>query len=89
MLVVDDRAHVRLVDDHVDDGEFGVREIGRHLVERLGPREAGHDDRIAAVLGEAAERLLALRRIGDFEVDIGDSGLFREQLGAVIGGFVE
>jgi hypothetical protein len=59
------------------------------LVERIGPGEAGHDDRVAAVLGEAAQRLLALRSVGDLELDIFDAGLGLELLGAVIGGLVE
>ena len=66
-----------------------VREVGGDLVERLRPGEAGHDDRIAAVLGEAAQRLLALRGVGDFELDIFDAGLGLEFFRAVEGRFVE
>ena len=89
MLLVDDRADVRLVDDHVDDGEFGVREIGGDLLERRRPREAGHDDRVVAVLGELAQRLLALGVVLDFEIAVFDAGFGLELLGAVEGGFVE
>ena len=60
MLVEDHRAHVRLVDHHVDDGELGVGELRRHGLHRRAVGEAGDDDRVVALLGEAAQRLLAL-----------------------------
>src|SRR4029078_8461032 len=47
------------------------------------------DDRVAAVLGEAAQRLLALRGVGHFELDVGGAGLGLELFGAVIGSLVE
>ena len=46
-------------------------------------------DRIAAVLGEAAQRLLALGLVGDLEFAIFDAGFGLELLCAVEGRFVE
>ena len=62
---------------------FRSGKIDGDLVQRFRPGKARHDDRIAAVLGEAAQRLFALRGVGDFELDIGDAGLGLEFLGAV------
>ena len=59
------------------------------LVQRFRPGEAGHDDRVAAVLGEAAQRLFALRVVGDFELAIFDAGFGLELFGAVEGRLVE
>ena len=47
------------------------------------------DDRIVAVAGEIAERLLALRIVLDLEIGVFGAGLRLESLGAVIGGLVE
>ncbi|CDX32277.1 conserved hypothetical protein [Mesorhizobium sp. SOD10] len=83
------RADIGQVDGIVDDGEVEVGIFGRDLLQRVLPGKAGHDDRVTAVLGEAAQRLLALRSVGDLEFDIGDAGFLLELLGAVIGGLVE
>ena len=66
-----------------------IREFGRDLLERCGPGEAGHDDRIVAVFGEVAQRLLALRVVLDLEIAIFDAGFGLELLGAVEGRLVE
>jgi len=89
MLLEHQRAHVRLVDYDVDDREIEVRKIGGDFLQRLGPGESGHDDRIAALLGEAAQRLLALRGVRHFELDIFDAGFGLELLGPVVGRLVE
>ena len=78
MLLEHDRLHVRQVDDGVDDGELGLGEFGGDLLERRRPGEAGIDDRREAVLGELAQRLLALRVVLDLEVAVGDAGLLLE-----------
>ena len=64
-----DGGDVRLVDDHVDDGELGVRELGCDLLDRLGlarsrRRRSGYE----AALGEVAQRLLALAVVLDLEI---------------------
>jgi hypothetical protein len=82
MLLEDDRTHVRLVDDHVDDGELGVGELGGDLFEGGGPGEAGHDDRVVAVLGEAAQACSRCASFCDFEVAVVDAGFGLELLGA-------
>ena len=89
LFLEDHRADIRLVDDHVDDGELEIRKFCRDLVQRGRPGEAGHDDRIVAVFGEAAQRLFALRGVLDFELEIVDAGFGLEFLGAVEGGLVE
>ena len=89
MLVEDDRAHVRLLDHHVDDGEVGVGELRRHGLHRRAVGEAGDDDRVVAALGEAAQRLLALGVVLQLELLVGDAGLGLEALGALEGGLVE
>ena len=83
------RLHVRLVDHHVDDAEFGVREFVGDLVERGRPGEARHDDRRVAVLGELAQDLLALRLVLDFEIAEVDAGVLLELARAVEDALVE
>ena len=89
VLLEGDGTDVRRIDGVVDDLELGVGIVRSHLRERIDEGEAGHDDRVAAVLGEAAQRLLALRGVGNLEIDIVDAGLLLEFLGAVVGGLVE
>jgi hypothetical protein len=50
---------------------------------------SGHDDRVVAVLGEFAQRLLALGVVLDFEVAVFDAALGLEFLRPVESGFVE
>jgi hypothetical protein len=52
-------------------------------------READADDRVGAALGHAALGLLALRRVGDLELQVGLAGFLLPALGAVVGGLVE
>ena len=88
-FVEDVRLHVRLIDDHVDDDEFGIRVIGCDLAQHLAKGEAGHDDRVGAGFGQPAKRLFALRLGLHFQFLIGAAGLGLPTLGAGIGGFVE
>ena len=84
---------VRLVNDRVDDGELRVRILGRQLFQRRGPVEADNHDRVVAVTGEAAQRLLALGVVADFELAVFNAGfgleLFRAVEGCFVEGFVE
>ena len=57
------------------------------IAERVG--EAGDDDRVVPVLGEAAQRLLALGVGLELELVVLDAGLLLEALGALEGGLVE
>ena len=84
-----DRLHIGLVDDSVDDGEFGVREFVGDLAERGRPGEADGHDRREAVFGEFAQDLLALRVVLDFEIAVGDAAVLLELFGAVEDAFVE
>ena len=59
------------------------------VVERGAPREAGHHDGVRPLRSEAAEGLLALRVVLQFEVGEGAAGLGLPGLGAVIGRLVE
>ena len=49
----------------------------------------GHDDRVVALGGEAAERLLALGVVLQLEVDVSCRRFGLPRFGAVEGGFVE
>jgi Fe2+ transport system protein FeoA len=89
MLLEEDRADVGQVDHHVDDGEIGVGELRRDLLQRVAVGEADGDDGVVAAAGEAAQRLLALGVVLDLEIAVVDAGLGLELLGAGIGGLVE
>jgi hypothetical protein len=93
MLLEDDRLHVRQFDDHVDDREFQVRELGRDLLQGGGLREANGDDRRMAIAGEAAQGLLDLGVVGRLEIAEVDIRLLLELLGAdedtLVEGFIE
>src|SRR5690606_3676705 len=73
----------------VDDGEVGFWELFCHDLERRGPGETGHHDRVATVFGKAAQGLLALCVVGDLELDIFNAGLALELLGTVERSLVE
>ena len=73
----------------VDQDELGIREFGGDLLERRCPGEGHGDDRVEALAGEVAQRLLALGVVRRLEVAVGDAGFLLELFGAVIGGFVE
>ena len=83
LLLEHDRADVRLVDDHVDDGELVSGNSAATFSIAAAHREAGADDRVVAVLGELAQRLLALGVVLDLEIAIFDAGLRLELLGAI------
>jgi hypothetical protein len=55
MLLEDDGADIGQVDDHVDNGEFGVGEFLGDLFQRLGLGKADADDRIVAAAGSRWE----------------------------------
>ena len=88
-LLEQDRLDVGLVNHGVDDGEFGVGELGRHLLHGAGLAEADRYDGGEAVLGEAAHRLLALGVVLDLEVAERDAGRLLEGFGPVEGALVE
>ena len=54
------RAHIRLIHNHIDDGELGVWVVGGDLIENIAKGKARHDHGVGSGLGKAAERLLAL-----------------------------
>ena len=89
MLLEHDGLDVRQVHHHVDDGEFQFGIFLGDLLDGGGLGEARRDDRRIALVGEVADRLLALGLVGDFELAIGDAGLGLELLGAVEHAFVE
>ena len=89
MLVEDDRAHVGLVDDRVDQHELRVGEFRRDDLHGGGVRKARDDDRVVPALREAAQRLLALGVLLEFELGVFDARLLLEPLGALVGGLVE
>ncbi len=89
MRLEQDRLHVGLVDDHVDDAELGVREFAGDLVERRRPGEADGHDRRETVLGEFAQGLLALGVVLDFEIAKVDAGVLLEFFRAVEDAFIE
>ncbi|MCC2664125.1 MAG: hypothetical protein K0S35_2047 [Geminicoccaceae bacterium] len=89
MLLEDHRLDIRLLDHRVDDHELGVGEFLGDLLERGGEGEADRDHHVGAAARHPAERLVALRLVGDLEFEILDPGLLLEALGAVVGGFVE
>src|SRR5215213_3612566 len=80
VLLEDDRLHVRLLDDRVDDGELHVRELVRHLLQGRLLAESDGEDRTEAVAGEAAQRLLALGVVLGFEIPVLGAGLLLEAL---------
>ena len=77
------------VDDGVDDDEIDVGEFRRDGGQRRGPGEAGHDDGVGTLAGKAAQGLLALGIVLQFEIEIIAAGFGLPGLGAIIGGFVE
>ncbi len=80
MFLEHDRLDVRQIHYHVDDRELELRVFLCDLFDGRGLREAGCDDRAVALVGEVADRLLALRLVGDFELAILYAGLRLELL---------
>ncbi len=89
MLLEGDRLHVRQIDNCIDDGEVDVRILGRDGLERCGVLKAHDHHDIGARADHPAHCLVALRLLGDLELEILDAGLFFEPLCAVIGSLVE
>ena len=89
MLPEDNRLHVGLVDDRVDDGEAGLGELGRDLLQGGGVLEAHCQDGVLAPAGEVAQRLHALGVVLHLELPELDSGVGRKLRGAVVHALVE
>ena len=89
----DHRFHVRLIDNHVNDREFGVREVRRNLCQRVAKGKARHHDRVGASLGQTAQRLFALGFGLHFKFLVGAAGFggptLRALIGCLVEGFVE
>ena len=75
MLVEDDRLHVRLIDDGVDDDEVGVGEFGATVPSAVPHEKPAMTIGLSPWRGEAAERLLALGVVLELEIDVGAAGL--------------
>ena len=89
MLGKDDRAHVGLIYDHIDDCKLGVWEVLRNCVQCGAPAEAGHDDRVGASFGKTTDRLLTLCIGADFEFAVRAACFVGPTLRAVEGCFIE
>mmetsp|Transcript_6100 Transcript_6100/g.7497 ORF Transcript_6100/g.7497 Transcript_6100/m.7497 type:complete len:283 (+) Transcript_6100:348-1196(+) len=93
VLVEDNRADVRCINNHVDDDEFGVRIITGNLTQRISKGKACHYDRVSASFCETAQSLLALCFGLQFDFTEALAGFFcptlRAGKGRLVEGFVE
>ena len=83
------RLHIGQVHHHVDDGKVQFREVFGYLFNRRRLAEAHRDDGAGTFFGHAADRLLALGFIGNFELQVGLAGFFLPAFHAVVRGFIE
>ena len=58
VLLEGDGAHVGHVDGGVEDGELLIRELGRHLLQRLGGLKAGGEDQVPLLLSGHGPQVL-------------------------------
>ena len=89
VLFEDQRLHIGQLDLVVDDGKVEFRELLGDFLHARSHAEGHSDDGAGALLGHAAQGLLALRLIGDLKLEVLFAGLFLPLFHAVVGGFVE
>jgi len=77
VLFEDHRANVWQINDHVDDSKLGVWEFRSHFLQCFRMGETDNDDRVVALLSEAAHRLLTLGVILNFEIAVSSTGIFQ------------